>query len=122
MAIQTKCEKGHPFRSPDSHAGRRVACPTCGAPTTVPAARLKVTEREILEFLGPPDPPIAPAAAESNAPEPTGRVILPLRRDEADTKTCGKCRKRVRASYHLCPHCRTYFADTDEIQRRLASA
>jgi hypothetical protein len=38
-------------------------------------------------------------------------VLLPK------TKVCPKCRNEIGATYHVCPHCRTYFDESAEIGR-----
>jgi hypothetical protein len=95
----------------------------------VPVPAGKLTDDAVVSLLGPPpapddDLPVhqdathrGPGATDPGSSSGTTlRGLSPLNRG---MKICPKCRKEVRAVYDICPHCRTYFSDSGEINRRL---
>jgi hypothetical protein len=82
-------------------------------------------ERAILAVLGPPTATIATATSADDSTDGAAsgdELPVLLKLPAPETKRCPKCRANVRAGYHLCPHCQTYFSNAQELQRRLAGA
>lgn len=126
MPIEVKCPNGHSLRVQRRFAGQTIHCPACQSQLVVPK-QTKISEQDVLEFLGPPPRYSSPAHAEAPrhplAPADESKPdILRMPSLLRQMKVCPKCKAEVRACYDLCPHCRTYFSDLDEIRRRIASA
>src|SRR5689334_6938922 len=87
MPIAFLCSCGKQLRAPEEYAGRRVKCPGCGEPQTVPDAEA-------------PARPAAPRAAPKAPAVPAGMVRFAC--------TCGK-QMQARAEYAgrptQCPGC-----------------
>ncbi len=123
MSIRIHCLAGHAVTVQETFAGQTVRCPTCQARVLVPGLGSD-PERMILAILGPPETsprdPLGASPNDDNAAPDKRPATIELQAPE--TKRCPKCRAKVRAGYHLCPHCRMYFSDQKEVNRRLASA
>lgn len=127
MSIRFKCPNGHEINVKDKYAGMTGLCPTCQTRVLVPIPVTKLTDDAIVDILGPPPPPDDDLPVHQDAKHrgqaesgtssgTTLRGLSPLNRG---MKICPKCRREVRAVYDICPHCRTYFSDTNEVGRRL---
>ena len=124
MAISVSCPNGHELKIKDKYAGRKGLCPKCQAIVDVPDLSIAISEQAVVDLLG------------SSAPH--GREPLPVHQDDkhhtkiddddstvtgissvalAKTKICPKCRKEISTTFHVCPHCRTYFDESAEIRR-----
>ncbi|MCL6505396.1 MAG: hypothetical protein K6T59_00060 [Bryobacteraceae bacterium] len=116
MSIELTCPQGHKLKVKDRYAGKTGLCPRCGSRVRVPG----VSEQEILRLLTCEELIEADHRA-SAAEEPAAGTVeaIPARRPLAGSKTCPRCKKEVRASFDLCPHCGTYFASPAEVWRRL---
>lgn len=131
MSIRFICPNGHELNVKDKYAGLTGLCPKCQVRVLVPVPAGKLTDDLIVDMLGPPperdlddglpvhqDPKHrGVGVAEGGSSSGTSlRGLSPLNRG---MKVCPKCRREVRAVYDICPHCRTYFSDTGEVNRRL---
>lgn len=131
MSIRFNCPNGHELNVKDKYAGLTGLCPKCQVRVLVPVAAGALTDDAIVDLLGPPperdaddglpvhqDPKHrAVGVADGGSSSGTSlRGLSPLNRG---MKVCPKCRREVRAVYDICPHCRTYFSDTGEVNRRL---
>ena len=130
MSIRFTCPNGHELNVKDKYAGMTGLCPKCQVHVLVPVPAGKLTDDAIVDLLGPPAameddalPVHQDAKHHSGVTTDAGsssgsslRGLSPLNRG---MKVCPKCRREVRAVYDICPHCRTYFSDTGEVNRRL---
>lgn len=130
MSIRFTCPNGHELNVKDKYAGLTGLCPKCQVRVLVPVPAGKLTDDAVVGFLGPPPVadddglPVHQDAAHrgESATDPGSssgtslRGLSPLNRG---MKICPKCRREVRAAYDICPHCRTYFSDNREVNRRL---
>jgi len=118
MSIEVTCPNGHTLKVKDKYAGQTGLCPRCQARILVPEpAKAGMTEEAIVDLLGPPsrdDLQNLPVhqdprhLGDSSDPSMSGSSIL----SASPTRECPKCRRQVKATYRICPHCSTYFSDT----------
>ncbi len=99
MPIQVTCQSCRgKFNAPDSAAGKKTKCPTCGGviqiPTPAPA-------EEILEAEPVPASVYSDEDFEVEAP-----VVPP---EQADTKPCPMCGETIQRSALKCRHCGEIF-------------
>jgi Zn-finger nucleic acid-binding protein len=128
MSIRFTCPNGHELNVKEKYAGLTGLCPKCQVRVLVPVPAVKLTDDAIIDLLGPPPAPDDELPVHQDSkhrggkadPESSSGVTLrglsPLNRG---MKICPKCRREVRAVYDICPHCRTYFSDAGEVNRRL---
>ena len=119
MSIKVTCPSGHQLKLKEKYAGQTGLCPKCQARIYVPDPNeAQVTEDSVVDMLGPPmhEEESLPVHQESrhrrrpgDSASGTGQSGTSLL--GAETFTCPKCRKVVSTTYHICPHCWTYFAD-----------
>jgi hypothetical protein len=134
MSIRCKCPNGHELRVKDKYAGQMGLCPHCNARVLVPHPVPAMSDEAIVNLLGPPpaeEPESLPVHQEESHRVATrsiddtsvsGASLLSSSLLSRGTKVCGKCKQEVRASYDICPHCRTYFTDLTELSRRMTAA
>ncbi len=132
MPIRFKCSNGHLLQVDDKYAGQRGLCPRCNERVLVPAPSAELTDDAILGLLGPPpaaradedlpvhQDPLHAQAQPTTARSTSGVLSSPFL--SHGLKICPKCKREVRASYDLCPHCRMYFTNPSEIVRRMDRA
>jgi hypothetical protein len=124
MAISVVCPNGHDLKIKDKYAGRKGLCPKCNAVVDVPQLAAALSEQAVIELLGPARPrdsdtlPVHQdekhrTKVDDDDSTVTGAssVLLPK------SKICPKCRNQISATFHVCPHCRTYFDESAEIGR-----
>jgi hypothetical protein len=121
MSIRFICPNGHELNVKDKYAGLTGLCPRCQVRVLVPVPAAKLSDDAIVDLLVHQDPRHhdgQPVDAGSSSGSSL-RGLSPLNRG---MKICPKCRREVRAVYDICPHCRTYFTDAGEINRRMIQA
>jgi tRNA_anti-like len=92
MPVTVFCPScGVKLKAPDNTAGRKLACPKCRTPITVPA-----TSPPGAVTQSPPRP--AAEARTSAAPAPAAKA-------PADTKSCPYCSEQILATARKCKHC-----------------
>jgi hypothetical protein len=131
MAIRCKCPNGHELKVKEKFAGQAGLCPRCGARVLVPHPVPALNDEAIVDLLGPPsveEPENLPVHQEeahrvrgSEGSSMSGVSLLSSSLLNRGTKVCGKCKKEVRVTYDICPHCRTYFTDLAEVSRRVTA-
>jgi len=132
MSIQFKCPNGHDLKVKEKYAGQMGLCPKCQVRVLVPAPAPVMNDDAIMDLLGPPpteDPESLPVHQDARHRNPalvdtasmSGSSLLGMPLLSRGTKTCPKCKRDVRSSYDICPHCRTYFTDVTEVNRRMTS-
>lgn len=116
MSIELTCPQGHKLKVKDRYAGKMGLCPHCGSRVRVPG----VSEQEILRLLACDDL-IEDDHLGSKVVQPAASMpeTMPVRLPLGGSKACPRCKKDVRASFDLCPHCGMYFASQAEVLRRL---
>lgn len=131
MSIRFNCPNGHELNVKEKYAGLTGLCPKCQVRVLVPAAAGKLTDDAIVDLLGPPperdmddglpvhQDPKHRAVGVIDGSSSSGTSLRGLSPLNRGMKVCPKCRREVRAVYDICPHCRTYFSDTGEVNRRL---
>ncbi|HEX5444896.1 MAG TPA: hypothetical protein VFW87_13750 [Pirellulales bacterium] len=131
MSIRFQCPNGHELNVKDKYAGLTGLCPQCQVRVLVPTPAAQLSDDAIVDLLGPPPPPDddglpvhqAQRHREAVATDPgssSGKSLRGLSPLNRGMKMCPKCRREVRAVYDICPHCRTYFNDAAEVNRRMA--
>ena len=126
MAIEVTCPRGHVLKVKDKYAGKTGCCPHCNSRVVVPMPA-KVSEDEILEFVGPATTSPASAAnqpdgdndEESVYQHPIGSADsssssgLSLLGSQAvrHTKTCPECGSKVPLWHATCPKCDYFFTE-----------
>lgn len=131
MAITVKCPNGHELHVKDKFAGQTGLCPKCQSRVLIPTPAKTVTEDAILELLGPPPPKSDEPLPVLQDPQrlaggldPDSHASSSLLRSalvHRGMKSCPKCRREVRQAYDICPHCRTYFTNLSEVNRRIVA-
>jgi hypothetical protein len=125
MAISVICPNGHELKIKDKYAGRKGLCPKCNAVVNVPDLAVAISEQAVIELLGPsPRQPNGSLPVhqeekhrtkagddDSTLSGSSSSVVVPK------TKFCPKCRNEISATFHVCPHCRTYFDESADIRR-----
>jgi hypothetical protein len=99
MTFKLRCPNGHKLRFDGKDAGKEGLCPRCRSRITLqPEPRRGVSDTSIMAVLGdaPPDRSVIMRPTAPSSPPP------------APGRTCPRCRKRVSASFQLCPNCQTY--------------
>lgn len=129
MSIRFNCPNGHELNVKDKYAGLTGLCPHCQVRVLVPTPVAKLSDDAIVDLLGPPPPsddalPVHQDAGHrdgqpADAGSSSGSHLKGLSPLNRGMKVCPKCRREVRAVYDICPHCRTYFTDAGEINRRM---
>lgn len=131
MSIRFNCPNGHELNVKDKYAGLTGLCPKCQARVLVPVPAGKLTDDAIVNMLGPPpatdiddglpvhQDPQHQGVGVIDAGSSSGTSLRGLSPLNRGMKVCPKCRREVRAVYDICPHCRTYFSDSGEVNRRL---
>ena len=73
MTVEFPCACGKKLSVDDAHAGKRVKCPACQEPVTVPAAELSAEDLAFQALMEAPQPKAAaPTATRATRPEPSG--------------------------------------------------
>jgi len=127
MPIKVTCPNGHTLKVKDKYAGQTGLCPKCQARVLVPA----LNEDAICDLIGPPPPedewseglPVHQDPKHRGLGESSGIGSGSTLRESSiiasKTKVCPKCRNHINARFDLCPNCGLYFANWDEIHRRM---
>ncbi|MEX0713129.1 MAG: hypothetical protein WD278_12310 [Pirellulales bacterium] len=131
MPIRFKCPNGHELNVKEKYAGLTGLCPRCQTRVLVPTPVAQLSDEAIVDLLGPPPVdddalPVHQDPRHHDTPGPeagssSGASLLGASHLNRGMKICPKCRREVRSVYDICPHCRTYFTDTSEINRRMAN-
>lgn len=118
MSIKVTCPNGHELKLKNKYAGQTGLCPKCQSRIYVPVPGGVFTEDSVVDMLGPPmhEEESLPVHQESTHRRPRGDSPSSIGQSGsslvgAETFTCPKCKKVVPTTYHICPHCWTYFAD-----------
>jgi Zn-finger nucleic acid-binding protein len=130
MSIRFKCPNGHELNVKEKYAGLTGLCPRCQVRVLVPSPVAALTDDAIVDLLGPPpaEDPELPVHQDlvhrpdspSDAGSSSGASLLGASQLSRGMKVCPKCKREVRLVYDICPHCRTYFTDVAEVNRRMA--
>jgi len=144
MSIRVTCPNGHTLNVRDSCAGKVGFCPVCKAKLKVPMPSGKMSEDDIISVLGPHESraagPSDSLAASSNIFSSSERgsdssysgiggssgigiagsssIGMDDSRIESSAppkKTCTSCRREISAGTHICPFCRTYIANLNDL-------
>lgn len=107
--IDVVCPNGHRLRVKDEFAGRTGACPICGSKVKVPPKTQKLTEDDVLKFLGDNPQPATTTAQPADLPKIV-RTDSPARLPK---KICEKCHREILAATRICPYCHTYLGFSD---------
>src|SRR5438270_176083 len=101
MPVLISCQCGKQLRVPDEYAGRRVKCPVCGQPTSVPNGTAATAPPQTAAYQPPAPPPAPPGLPTATAP--AGMIRF----------TCGACGKQMQAKAEFagrstrCPGCQS---------------
>ena len=144
MSIQVTCPNGHTLNVKDSCAGKVGLCPACKARIKVPYPSGGMSEDDIISVLGPHEPRTAGSgdslAASSSIFSSSERgsdssysgiggssgvgiasssgIGIGDSRIESSApprKTCTSCRREISSGTHICPFCRTYIANLNDL-------
>ncbi|MCA9246156.1 MAG: hypothetical protein KDA42_03545 [Planctomycetales bacterium] len=118
MAIVVTCPRGHVLKVKDKYAGKTGCCPHCNSRVFVPEVA-KVSEDDILEFVGPATTPESPADDDEESvyehppedAEGTGSSsgLSLLGSAVRNTKTCPNCNHKTPLWHATCPRCDYFF-------------
>jgi hypothetical protein len=139
MFLRVKCPNGHALKVPVKFAGRDGVCPVCKAKVHIPPLdRNDVTDEAVLDALGPTatslstvsryaasrdDLPVhQESAADASSPETQDTRVHDDDSSLLKIRRCPQCQRRVPPHFRLCPHCKTYLMEGDEVQENKASA
>jgi DNA-directed RNA polymerase subunit M/transcription elongation factor TFIIS len=121
MAIEVTCPSGHVLKVKDKYAGKTGCCPHCNSRVYVPEPA-KVSEDDILEFVGPAVPSESPADDDDESvyehPEETSEAsssssgMSLLGSATRHTKTCPNCNYKTPMWHATCPRCDFFFPDS----------
>ncbi len=117
MAIEVTCPNGHVLKVKDKYAGKTGCCPHCNSRVDVPEPA-KVSEDDILEFVGPAKPAgmddddehVYQDPAEEVSSANSGASLLGSSAIR-HMKACSVCGEKVPVWHASCPQCDTYFDD-----------
>jgi len=98
MPIKVTCQCGQRFTAKDELQGRRVKCPKCSQPLTIPAPEPAAPELPRAESLGPP--PVLPDETFAVSDAGAGPPPMP----ESGT-TCPSCGASVTPETAMCVKC-----------------
>jgi hypothetical protein len=133
MSIEVHCECGQLLRVKEKYAGKTGRCPYCKGYVDVPVP--KVSEGDILDMLGVPDPPKPEQTEHHDAPteakpktaqtdyvhqpnalqqgqehEGSGMSLIGSSVVQTHHKVCPICHARVVYWHAECPECKTLFS------------
>jgi predicted RNA-binding Zn-ribbon protein involved in translation (DUF1610 family) len=119
MPIRAECENcGKVVNAKADAAGRRIKCPKCGAPISVPGGRRKKGARKKSARRRPPEKDVDPDFGDLDF----GRLAAMERRGESLGKgtieECVSCGELVGEFTEECPHCGEPHAELKQIKRR----
>jgi len=122
MSIEVRCANGHRLTVGEEHAGHVGRCPLCQVRVPVPKPRVSLSDDAIADLLGPPSetPQARPISVEAETPSSVYRLSAAEMLAARGVKLCPKCHHEVKVCYTICTHCKTYFTDKTEVNRRLS--
>ena len=119
MPIRAECENcGKVVNAKADAAGRRIKCPKCGAPISVPGGRRKKGARKKSARRRPQEKDVDPDFGDLDF----GRLAAMERRGESLGKgtieECVSCGELVGEFTEECPHCGEPHAELKQIKMR----
>ena len=144
MSVRVTCPNGHILNVSDSFAGKVGTCPVCKARVEVPVHSGGMSEDDIIDVLGRHEPGQHKSgdslAASSSIFASSERgsdssysgiggssgigVGSSLNMGMGDSriessatpkKICSSCRREISVGTHICPFCRTYIANLNDL-------